>query len=490
MTAAVRSLGPRASTAVFLAGASAVVGAATALRPSLTLPAVLACLALGVVTIWPEATTPVVVFLLYLNVPAVLVRDHGLPLTIGAIVPLLLVVPLVFRLYRRERLVFDRTFLLLLVYLVVQVVSTSVSTHQDVATQKLITFGLEGVVVYLLVTNVVRAPTALRRAVWAILAAASLLATATIFQNLTRTFWRPYGGFSLVDSSYYLTGSARAAGPIGDPNYYGQILLVALALALPACWRERSPRLRLAAAAATALIAVAITFTYSRGTGVAFVVLLVIMTFLRYLTGRQLLGIAIGAAVILMAFPGYRGRVATVVHLGGATAATGSQTAADQSTRGRATEMLVAALVFADHPVVGVGPHVSPAYYQHYAAEIGIEVHDTVRYGKLRGEQEQRESHDIFLSVAADLGIIGLLVFVSIILSTLWTLAQARRRWLQTQPELASLATGFLLAVVAYMTAGLFLTLAYERYFWLLIALAGAAGSLALSPDAVEDDTR
>ena len=36
------------------------------------------------------------------------------------------------------------------------------------------------------------------------------------------------------------------------------------------------------------------------------------------------------------------------------------------------------------------------------------------------------------------------------------------------------MATGFLLALTAYLTTGLFLHLSYARYYWLILALAGA----------------
>ena len=133
----------------------------------------------------------------------------------------------------------------------------------------------------------------------------------------------------------------------------------------------------------------------------------------------------------------------------------------------------------ADHPVLGVGPAVFPDYYQQYAARIGLETHDSVKHGKRQGELAQRQSHNMFLSIAADVGLLGLLAFVSVIGSTLWTLARARRRWLAARPDLSALATGCMLALIAYLITGLFLTLAYERYFWLLIALSGAAGTLA-----------
>jgi O-antigen ligase len=477
-------LSPRTSAAAAVTATAALLGAATALWPAAVLPALAVCAALGVLIVWPDAVTPAVVFVLFLDVPGVLVRDGSVPRAVGAIVPLLLAVPLAYRLSRRERLVFTPGFRLLLLFLAVQATSTFFSAHPEIAAQQLVTFGLEGIVVYFLVTNVVRTPAGLHRAAWAIVAAASLLATLSVVQNLTHSFWRLYGGFALVDPAYFYLhiGSARASGPVGDPNYYAQILLVALALALLLCLRERTLRLRLTAAAATVLIAVAVALTSSRGAAVAFVALLGLMVVLGYVSSRQLLVVAVGVTALLAAFPAYRADLMSLSHLGGATAATGSQDAADDSMRGRLTEMKAAALAFADHPLVGVGPDVFPVYYQEYAAAVGSDLDRTVRYGSQRGALDQRASHDVFLGVAADAGAAGLLVFVAIIAETGRALVRVRRAWLPARPDLAGLAAGFLLALAAYVAAGLFLTLAYERYFWLLIALAGAAGAHALGP--------
>jgi hypothetical protein len=56
---------------------------------------------------------------------------------------------------------------------------------------------------------------------------------------------------------------------------------------------------------------------------------------------------------------------------------------------------------------------------------------------------------------------------------TLYSLAKARIYWLErNNTELANLSTGFFLAIVSYMTTGIFLHFAYIRYFWLMIALS------------------
>jgi O-antigen ligase len=82
----------------------------------------------------------------------------------------------------------------------------------------------------------------------------------------------------------------------------------------------------------------------------------------------------------------------------------------------------------------------------------------------------------VILGLAAEHGILGLLAFAMIVLVTLRDLRRAQRRWQERRADLAHLATGLMLSVILYLTMGLFLHLAYVRYFWLLMALAAAAG--------------
>jgi hypothetical protein len=60
------------------------------------------------------------------------------------------------------------------------------------------------------------------------------------------------------------------------------------------------------------------------------------------------------------------------------------------------------------------------------------------------------------------------------------SLARARRRLFNSGRTMeAHMATALLLALGGYLISSLLLTLAFERYFWLLLAFAGAASLLA-----------
>jgi len=129
-------------------------------------------------------------------------------------------------------------------------------------------------------------------------------------------------------------------------------------------------------------------------------------------------------------------------------------------------------LAFIDHPIIGVGPGLYPSYYLEYAQEVP----------GLPG-QEDIESHNLYLGVAAETGLLGLCCFLGILLIILRDLLRVRRDEAQKRPAMADLATGLALAVVAYMSTGLFLHLAYQRYLWLLLALGAAVVTVARVQD-------
>jgi len=459
-----------------LAGVGALAVLATR-APGLALAAAGTGAIVAATLAWPELATLALVFCLWLNVPALAVDWYSVPEFLGALFPLVLLVPIAHSLRRGEPLVLGGAFSLLVVLLIVELLSTLVTAHQDVAVERVKQFALEGPVVYLLVVNSVRTPATLRRVLWTLLAAGTCLSLVTIYQQLTGTYERPYGGLGQIDHAYFRGQSdvARLAGPLGDPNYYAQILLAIVPVGLLSIWRERAPAARLAAGAATALVCLAITFTYSRGAAVAFVALLLAMGCLRYLRARHMAAIATAVALLVALVPAYRERVETITAIGGATAQAGEETTADDSTRSRTTEMLAAGLAFVDHPVLGVGPGAFPYHYQHYARRVGIEVRDETQSGPEKGELPRREAHNLVLGIAADIGVGGLAAFAGVMFLTFRNLLRTRRRWLGKRPELVNLADSLLLALIAYLTAALFLTLAFERYLWLLAALAGAA---------------
>ncbi|MEA2149728.1 MAG: hypothetical protein QOD69_1558 [Solirubrobacteraceae bacterium] len=428
-----------------------------------------------------EVVIALVLFVLFSDAAAVAVHSHGVPASAAAVVPLLLAVPLLDGLLGGRAPVVDRTLLVLVALMCAMTASGVLGREPAIAENELMTFAIEGLLLYFLLLNVVRSGRLLRLALTTVLVAGAFLAAITVLQELTRTFDRPYFGFSGLDIPFLIgqTSEWRATGPVLDPNYYAQLLLPALAIGLVAALRERVPWRRLAAAAMAATILLAIALTGSRGAALAVAAMLAALVWMRYLGARGLLIAAAAIAVTLALSPSYFQRLSTLT-LAGATAPSGASGGADSSVRGRVTENLAAAQVFADHPLLGVGPGGFPLYYEEYASRIGIEIHGRRRAGADSGSQSRREAHNIVLGIAADLGITGLALFAAVIGLTLGGLRGARRRWLAAgRPELADGATALLVGLIGYLVAGLFLSLAYDRYFWLIVGLAGAAAVIS-----------
>jgi O-antigen ligase len=477
-------------TALAIAACIAI-GSSTAQQPLIAVAGLVGLLLALAATIRPEVATLVVVFLLYSNAAVVLVTRFGAPLLIGAIVPMILVVPLGYELLiKREKVVVTPAFPWIVVYFLVQILGTLFARDVPAAAGELLNFVVEGLGLYLLVINVVRTPSAMRHVIWTLLAVGAFLGGLSVFQAATGTYASDYFGFAQSDATNDLgikVGGdiARLAGPIGEKNRYAQIMLMLVPLALFQGWSERRRLLRLVAYGVAVLVSGAVILTFSRGAAVGFVLVIVLMTLLRYVKLYQLAAVGLVIAGLLIAVPQYADRLATLYAVVGAVTDSESAIAADNSVLSRATENLAALNVFSDHPIVGVGPGQFSSYYREYADDIAISV-----------KAEDRQAHNLYLSTAAETGALGVVCFLAILGITLWQLALARRRWLGRRRDLTNMVTGFALSLVTYMTTGIFLHLSYIRYFWLIMALAGAAAVMALreadpdGEDAIRDAAR
>jgi putative inorganic carbon (HCO3(-)) transporter len=457
-----------------------VVGGITAQSPVLGLAAVLAMLGAVAVAIRPDAAVLIVVGLIYSNAPVVLVQYHGVPVLLAAAVPFILAAPLAYDiLVERREIILPPATPWLALFLVVQMLSTIGARDAGAAAAALGAFAVEGFGLYLLVVNTVRTPEILRGVVWVLLVVGAALGALSLFQQLTGTYGNAYFGFAQTDAAetgLTETGLARLAGPIGEKNRYAQIMLMLVPLAIMQATAERQRILRLAALGAGGLAAIATALTFSRGAALAAGLIVLAMIAMRYVRLSHVLAALVMVGAVLVAVPAYAERVASLADIGVLLADEPAGSATDNSLLSRATENLAALNVFADHPLLGVGPEQFPAYYRDYADEIGISV-----------RAADREAHNLYLEIAAETGILGLIAFLGAVVATLVQLARARARALARRPDLAAMASGFMLALVAYLATGIFLHLSYARYFWLVLALAGAAGSIVLRTMAEDD---
>jgi putative inorganic carbon (hco3(-)) transporter len=435
--------------------------------------ALVALLPFGVAIVMnPTGATVAFAFAFYLNLPAIAV-SHGMPATVTAVFVLVLGVPLVRHLIvRRDPVVLTPAVGLMVGYLVALVVSALVTqTPASQAASAITTFLTEGLLLVLLVINAVRTPDMLRLFIWALLAAGAVMGLLSIYQEFTHSYSNTFGGLAQVNEEGFGVGEGlfgtevrpRLAGPIGEQNRYAQVLLVLMPLAVGRIKAERTLLLRGLAAAAGTLIVCGVMLTFSRGAAVALVLLLAAMVATGFVALRHMLALAaVLIALVLAVAPDYISRVQTLGAAGDTAALQSEET--DQALKGRATENLAALNAFRDHPILGVGPE---QFFRRYSTQYGNEL-------GLRFLETKRRAHNLYLEIGADLGVVGLLAFLSVVVVTMAHLWRLARWWQSRRPELAVLAMGALLSLVAYMASGIFLQLSFQRYFWLLVALASA----------------
>ncbi len=447
---------------------------------TLALGAVILVGLLALIVAWPEVGTLTVIFVLYTNIAVVATTIHGVPHVVASLFPLVLVVPLVsYLVFKGERLIIDQPFVLIVVFLAVLLASSLFAKDLKIAIEWIMKFLVEGLVLYLLIINVVRNLATLRRVIWVLMLAGSLLGGLTVYQEVTQSYDQTFGGLAQrqvgdeVEENgdmFFRTSTDwnRAGGPVdGNANRFAQIMIVLLPLALFRFWGERSRWLQAFAVAASVLIVSGVLLTYSRGAFVTLMLLLVIMTFMRYIRPHQILASVAGLIFLIAAVaPGYFIRMDTLRGVEGLFSQKASHKP-DAVTRGRATEMLAAWNAFRDYPILGVGPgQYTPFYSQYYHRNID---------NALRYIPKTRRAHSLYPELAAETGVIGLVSFMAIVLLIMYQLWQARRRLIQSRPDLANIATAFLLSIIAYLGTSVFTSFAYQRFYWLLLALAGAA---------------
>ena len=440
---------------------------------------------IALVLFLPEVGTMLVLFALYTNVAVVAFKFHGVSQLVAGSVSLFIALPAAVYLFlRREKLILDYPLLWMFAFLACTLLSSLIAKDADLALTKVLNFVLEGLALYFLIINVVRNHATLRQVIWVLLTAGSFLSMLTIYQEGTKSYKQQFGGLAqrnieredIDETSQAIKSSSappnkirvaqRAAGPIGDPNRYAQILLVLMPLAIFRIRDEKAFLKRVFALIATLLLLSAILLTYSRGAFITIIILLLLMTAMRYIRLYQIItGIVALLLLVTIAFPNYFARIDTIRTAPNVLSAD-SRTQPDAPIRGRLTEMLAAFSAFLDHPIIGVGPGQYTPYYS-----IDYMNNPKIAFRRIT---VTRRAHTLYFELAAETGILGFgsfMIIVWLILTRLWRL---RRRLAKGHPESANWAAAFLLSIVAYLGTAIFLQLSYQRYYWLLLALAGA----------------
>ena len=254
--------------------------------------------------------------------------------------------------------------------------------------------------------------------------------------------------------------TTRISGTIGDPNELAALLVAgtAFAVALTVVSRK-NPVARLLAISAVLLFLFGIFYTVSRGGLVALGVAIIAACLM---SGRYRLQAAIVGVATVLFVVGYYATVAGVDQRDRVTTVNGGS--------GRSDIWKVGWRMVEDKPVIGVGSGNFNIASIHYllVAPGAIERDEFI-------VDTPKVAHNSYLQVLAELGIVGLALFLSIIGFAIWCALRAAR-WFgrvgDTQMEIISRA--MVIALVGILAADFFITEQYGKQLWLLLGLGPA----------------
>ncbi|MGZ8867434.1 MAG: O-antigen ligase family protein, partial [Thermoanaerobaculia bacterium] len=310
---------------------------------------------------------PLLAGILWLNLSDVVARRTPIPSLLQPLILILAVAVILYRNQLQPRLIAATPLVLLAIVYNVAMIAAGGWTDDPAAADERILEAVRGLVILLIAGSLGASWTAVRRAVAVIALSAALLASLTLIQTSTGRFDIDFGGLARSERGHIYddVSDVRASGPVGDPNFYGQILVMAFPLAAFLGWKATRRRDRLVFLTAAALIAAGVALTYSRGSllALAIVIALTIVS----LRVRPLHVIALAIFAMLVAPPNLTRRFLT---LGGAEGVV-KGLERDSSVDRRKLDAATAVRMFDEHPFFGVGIGGFSHHYRHYSNEVG-----------------------------------------------------------------------------------------------------------------------
>jgi putative inorganic carbon (HCO3(-)) transporter len=270
-----------------------------------------------------------------------------------------------------------------------------------------------------------------------------------LYQRATHTLL--YAPSLEVENAF--TSYFRVSSVFKDPSLFGRYLALGIAVVMAA---YLFGRVRLTVAVAVVAVEfAALWFSYSQS---SMVTIFVVVTALALVVGSRttrLTVLAVAAAIVLAA--------------AGAVAVHARKDSARKFTSDRSRLVAVTWRVFRNHPLAGVGVGAQPKASREEAAR--------------RLEASRNKSHTTPLTVAAELGVIGILVYLVF-------LAGAARAFVSLAARRRALAIGLAAVFVTLLVHSLF----YAGFFedpitWGVLALAAAALATFRGRDVVGDGT-
>jgi putative inorganic carbon (HCO3(-)) transporter len=234
-----------------------------------------------------------------------------------------------------------------------------------------------------------------RALAWIAVSLGLLFALVGLWQQATGRllFYAPNLEVSNSYASYF-----RVTSLFRDPSLFGRHLVLAIAVLVVCVWLRRVHIA--AAAAAAAVLWLGLFYTYSQS---SFVALIVVVLAIAAAAGRRAMRVAVAGAAVAALLVG-AGFVAAAVR----------DESAQRATSDRSRRVEVTLDVVADRPLAGVGLGAQPRASQQRAER--------------PGPVPNYVSHTTPLTVAAELGVVGVVLYALVLAAAVWLVEHVRRR--------------------------------------------------------------
>jgi len=270
--------------------------------------------------------------------------------------------------------------------------------------------------------------------------------------------------YGLVIGPSPSASAERVAGTIGDPNQLAAVLVAGAVLAAGlGAASSRDSLLRAVAVAATFLCLAALVLTVSRGGLFALVFTILVALPLagrwrrRATVGALAVVFLIGAYLLLLAPFSVQSRLST--------AGSGS---------GRTDIWTVGWREVEAHPVAGVGSGNFKTASIHYLLQPGPLERDEFIV------DTPKVAHNVYLQILAELGVIGLVLFLCLIATSISAAVRAAREFaLQGDRRMELLTRAVVIALAGLLVADFFISDQYSKQLWLLLGLGPALLAIA-----------
>ena len=430
----------------------------------------LGLIAVLAIVIKPSFGAIVLIIAIFTNISSQL-TDAGYP---GIIKPLVAVAfgAVVLRNYYALQFPADRkrTTLIeifLVAYFLSMAASYLVAKDKSKALDAVVDLGKDMVIIYTILFSL-RTWASWKQSVWVLIITTAVLCLFGLYHIVTADYSQDFFGLNTVQIEGVQENtdatSARISGPVHDPNFWAQIILVAMSLLLFQIIHEKNIRLKILSVFMMILLGVVLLNTYSRG-GYLSLIIVVALTFLVYertiiSPAMATLGVLVFLVVLVYLPANFRSRFESLLLV---SSSNGSGVYQDGSLQGRSSVMLAGLAMFGRNPLLGVGAGNFQANYQEYNQILGIEF----EYG-------ERDPHSLYTQILSETGILGALSFSGLVYFLITGLSKTIKSIKNISyfkpyvPWVMSLQV----SIIGYLVSATFLHNAYIRYFWILFALA------------------